>query len=198
MSVSKNVKSGKWEVRTYYKDFTGVRKQKTKRGFEKKSDAIAWERSFHLQQDENLDMYFKDFVEIYIRDKKPRVKYNTWLTKEYIIENKILPYFGNKKVSEIKTSDILQWQNVLPALVGMAVGTYLNRQVFKFGEKVIENLKPELVPDAHKIMGGIRVALPLVTTAILMRWALPVATAFLSGEIEEYKSKKNKKLDVKV
>ena len=79
----------------------------------------------------------------------------------------------------------------------MAVGTFLNRQVFKFGEKVIENLKPELVPDAHKIMGGIRVALPLVTTAILMRWALPVATAFLSGEIEEYKSKKNKKLDVK-
>ncbi|SFN61523.1 AP2-like DNA-binding integrase domain-containing protein [Pseudobutyrivibrio sp. UC1225] len=111
MSVSKNEKSGKWEVRTYYKDFTGVRKQKTKRGFEKKSDAIAWERSFHLQQDENLDMYFKDFVEIYIRDKKPRVKYNTWLTKEYIIENKILPYFGNKKVSEIKTSDVLQWQN---------------------------------------------------------------------------------------
>ena len=52
MSVSKNEKSGKWEVRTYYKDFTGVRKQKTKRGFEKKSDA----------------MYFKDFVEIYIRD----------------------------------------------------------------------------------------------------------------------------------
>ena len=24
MSVSKNEKSGKWEVRTYYKDFTGV------------------------------------------------------------------------------------------------------------------------------------------------------------------------------
>ena len=96
-----------------------------------------------------------------------------------------------------REKNILQWQNVLPALVGMAVGTFLNRQVFKFGEKVIENLKSELVPDAHKIMGGIRVALPLVTTAILMRWALPVATAFLSGEIEEYKSKKNKKLDVK-
>jgi uncharacterized membrane protein len=96
-----------------------------------------------------------------------------------------------------REKNILQWQNVLPALVGMAAGTYLNRKVFKFGEKVIEKLKPELVPDAHKIMGGIRVALPLVTTAILMRWALPVATAFLSGEIEEYKSKKNKKLDVK-
>ena len=58
-------------------------------------------------------------------------------------------------------------------------------------------MKPELIPDAHKIMGGIRVTLPLVTTAILMRWALPVATAFVSGEIEEYKSKRKEKLDIK-
>lgn len=28
-----------WEVRTYYKDLTGERKQKTKRGFAKKSEA---------------------------------------------------------------------------------------------------------------------------------------------------------------
>jgi hypothetical protein len=46
-------------------------------------------------------------------------------------------------------------------------------------------------------MGGIRVTLPLVTTAILMRWALPVATAFVSGEIEEYKSRRKEKLDIK-
>ena len=96
-----------------------------------------------------------------------------------------------------REKNVLQWQNVLPALVGMAVGTYLNRKVFKFGEKIIENLKPELVPDAHKIMGGIRVATPIFTTALLMRWALPVATAFISGEIEEYKSKKKGKLDIK-
>lgn len=94
-----------------------------------------------------------------------------------------------------REKNVLQWQNVLPAIIGMAVGSFLNRKVFNFGEEVIKNLKPELVPDAKKIMGGIRVALPLVTTAILMRWALPVATAFVSGEIEEYKSKK--KLDVK-
>ncbi|SFU51321.1 site-specific integrase [Butyrivibrio sp. M55] len=116
MAVLKNEKTGKWEVRTYYKDFTGTLKQKTKRGFDRKSDAIDWERSFKLQQDENLDMYFKDFVEIYIRDKKPRVKYNTWLTKESIIEKKIMPYFEKKKLSEIRTSDILQWQNEMMKL----------------------------------------------------------------------------------
>ena len=148
MSVSKNEKSGKWEVRTYYKDFTGVRKQKTKRGFEKKSDAIAWERSFHLQQDENLDMYFKDFVEIYIRDKKPRVKYNTWLTKEYIIENKILPYFGNKKVSEIRTSDILQWQNEI-----MKQQTKTGKKYSKTYLKTIHNQLSAILNHACNMYG---------------------------------------------
>ena len=42
-------------------------------------------------------MLFKDFVEVYAEDMKPRLKYNTWLTKEHIIKTKLLPYFGNKK-----------------------------------------------------------------------------------------------------
>ena len=95
-----------------------------------------------------------------------------------------------------REKNVLQWQNVIPAIVGMAVGSYLNKKVFSFGEKIIKGLKPELVPDAHKIMGAIRVALPLFTTALIMRFGLPVATAYVSGEIEEYRSKK-KKLDVK-
>ena len=37
MSVSKNNKTGTWEVRVYYKDWTGQRRQTTKRGFAKKS-----------------------------------------------------------------------------------------------------------------------------------------------------------------
>lgn len=39
MTVIKNQKSNTYEVRTYYKDWTGVRKQKTKRGFKRKCDA---------------------------------------------------------------------------------------------------------------------------------------------------------------
>ena len=49
MGVIKNKKTGCWEVRTYYKDLAGNRKQKTKRGFEKKSDALEWERNFKLK-----------------------------------------------------------------------------------------------------------------------------------------------------
>ena len=42
MAVIKNNKTGMWEVRTYYKDLTGARKQKTKRGFAKKGEALEW------------------------------------------------------------------------------------------------------------------------------------------------------------
>lgn len=111
MAIIKNDKKGTWEVRTYYKDFTGASKQKTKRGFATKREAQDWERAFKLQKDQNVDMYFKDFVEIYISDKNQRLKQNTWLMKQNVIETKILPYFGEKKLSEIRTSDIISWQN---------------------------------------------------------------------------------------
>ena len=50
MAVIKNNKTGMWEVRTYYKDLIGARKQKTKRGFAKKSEALEWERNFKLKR----------------------------------------------------------------------------------------------------------------------------------------------------
>lgn len=57
MTVIKNQKSNTYEVRTYYKDWTGVRKQKTKRGFKRKCDAQEWERAFKLKlsKGESLD-----------------------------------------------------------------------------------------------------------------------------------------------
>jgi integrase len=118
MAVIKNENTGKWEVRTYYKDaFTGERKQKTKRGFKKKSEAKAWEEAFKLQRDENLDMTMKAFVEIYLSDISPRLKENTLMTKRYIIDEKILPYFAHKKLQEIKPSDVIKWQNEIMSQV---------------------------------------------------------------------------------
>ena len=81
MAVIKNNKTGMWEVRTYYKDLTGARKQKTKRGFAKKSEALEWERNFKLKEDQSISMSFKSFVDIYLTDLEPRIKRNTFLTK---------------------------------------------------------------------------------------------------------------------
>ena len=113
MAVIKNKKTNTYEVRTYYKDWTGVRKQKTKRGFRRKCDAQDWERAFKLKENRSLDMTFGDFVDIYLNDIKPRIKYNTWLTKKHIVDKKILPYFTDRKLQEIKTADIRQWQNTI-------------------------------------------------------------------------------------
>ena len=62
MAVIKNNKTGMWEVRTYYKDLTGARKQKTKRGFAKKSEALDWERNFKLKENQSISMSFKSFL----------------------------------------------------------------------------------------------------------------------------------------
>ena len=107
-------------------------------------------------------------------------------------------YIGSteyQKNLDRREKNVLQWQNVLSGLLGITIGTFLNRKVFDFGDKIIANLDPKKVPDAHKIMGAVRVALPLLTTAMLMRFALPVVTAYISGVIEEYRAK-NKKLDI--
>ncbi len=99
MTVIKNQKSNTYEVRTYYKDWTGVRKQKTKRGFKRKCDAQEWERAFKLKENLSLDMYFEDFVDLYLNDIKSRIKYNTWLTKKAYCRKKDSPIFFEKEVA---------------------------------------------------------------------------------------------------
>lgn len=70
---------------------------------------------FKLQTCSDLDMTFEAFVELYTKDKKPRLKENTWLTKDNIIRQKLLPYFGKRKISEITTKDVIAWQNEMLA-----------------------------------------------------------------------------------
>ena len=115
MPVYKNKDNGTWYVLTRYLDWKGERKQKCKRGFETKREAQEWERVFQQQSAADMDMNVAAFVELYIKDMKPRLKENTWLTKKHIIETKILPYFEKKNVSEITTKDVIAWQNELLA-----------------------------------------------------------------------------------
>ena len=115
MPVFKDEKRGTWYVMAWYRDWTGERKQKCKRGFPTKREAQDWERSFQMQTAADMDMTFEAFVELYTKDVRPRLKENTWLTKENIIQKKILPYFGKRKISEITTKDVIAWQNELLA-----------------------------------------------------------------------------------
>ena len=106
-------KNGKWYISVYYTNWQGKRDRKVKRGFSTKREALEWEREFLNQTSGDLDMTFEAFVELYKRDLKERLKLNTWVMKTSVIDQKILPYFKNRKISEIKAADIIAWQNVM-------------------------------------------------------------------------------------
>ena len=113
MPVYKDKAKGTWYVMARYTDWQGERKQKCKRGFPTKRDAQEWERTFLQQTSADMDMTFAAFTELYEKDIKPRLKENTWMTKEHIIKTKILPFFGQKIISEITSRDVIAWQNEL-------------------------------------------------------------------------------------
>ncbi len=116
MSVYKNPDSGTWYSICRFTDWKGVRKQKCRRGFTTKREAQEWEREFLMQRQADVDMTFDSFVQLYEKDIKPKLKLNTWLTKESIIQKKILPYFKDRKLSEITAKDIMDWQNEIRSL----------------------------------------------------------------------------------
>lgn len=113
MAVYKDKKRGTWYTSVMYKDWTGKQCRKLKRGFATKKEAQEWENHFSYREASNLDMTFGDFVKVYENDMRPKLKEYTWLSKEHVIQTKLLPYFENKKMSEITSRDITQWQNTM-------------------------------------------------------------------------------------
>lgn len=111
MSVTKDPIRGTWTMYTRYTDWQGIVREKRKRGFVTKHEALEYEREFLLKKSKDINMSFDKFVEIYLDDMKPRIKSSTYENKMYIIRDKILPYFKNKCLSEITPTDIIQWQN---------------------------------------------------------------------------------------
>lgn len=106
-------KNGTWYCRFSYTNWKGERINKKKRGFATKKEALAWEKDFLNQQAGTLDMTFEEFFEVYKKDRKPRIRLNTWKTKESIIVHKVMPYLGKLKINEITSVTIIQWQNTL-------------------------------------------------------------------------------------
>lgn len=102
-----------WYCKFYYTDYTGTKKQKKKRGFKLQREAKEWERNFLETQQADLTMSFENFVKIYNEDMKHRLREYTYTHKQYIINDKILPFFGKKPVSQITPANIRKWQNGL-------------------------------------------------------------------------------------
>ena len=127
MPAYKDEKTGKWFAKFYYTNWQGIKKQKWKRGFATKKEALGFERDFLEQQSTNPDMTFQNLYEIYMEDMVARLKQSTLLTKKAVLQTHILPFFGSKPINEIKASDVRRWQAKLMSSPNNYSQTYLKK-----------------------------------------------------------------------
>lgn len=109
-----------WYCIFYFTDWKGTKKQKKKRGFSRKKDALEYEREFLDKLSSSPDIAFSGMVELYLADKKMHTKLKTYKTKKSRILTWILPYFNDKAINAITAADIRQWQGELKEAVGAA------------------------------------------------------------------------------
>ena len=92
---------------------------------------------------------------------------------------------------------LLQTQNILTTVGGVCLGQFVNKKVSNYAEKVIPHIKEECVrKDLHKVVAGLKILLPLLGTACIMRLGLPVLASVISGKVEEKRYEK-KNIDLK-
>ena len=127
MPAYKDEKTGKWFAKFYYTNWQGIKKQKWKRGFATKKEALGFERDFLEKQSANPDMTFQNLYEIYMEDMAARLKQSTLLTKKAVLQTHILPFFGSKPINEIKASDVRRWQTKLMSSPNNYSQTYLKK-----------------------------------------------------------------------
>lgn len=110
MPAYKDKKTNKWLTKFHYKDYYGNDKQTSKRGFDTKEEALAYEEQFkHLIKENKLYLPFEVFVEEYFKDKISKFRDNTIETKHRLYNSYIIPYFKGKLMSQIKPKDIVEW-----------------------------------------------------------------------------------------
>lgn len=101
MSIYKDNVTGKWRVVYRYTDWTGKTKQTSKRGFPTKREAQMWEHEQMLKHDAKLDMTFASFYEIYVEDKKERIRDNTWELRIILPEQKFFHTLGRERLQKL-------------------------------------------------------------------------------------------------
>lgn len=104
--------NGTWSVKFKYKNAAGEYKQKTKRGFERKKDADAWESAFKSQFIKSSDIPFDAFIKKYMEDltQNEKIEVTTAARKQNMIDTKIGPFFKKTPINEIAPLDVLNWQ----------------------------------------------------------------------------------------
>lgn len=101
----------KWTAQWFETNAKGEKRKRRKRGFETKREALEYECQKKLNSSRSMDMKLSEFMEVYFRDKQNELKERTIKNKKYMMQQHIIPYFGNQMMSEITAVQIIQWQN---------------------------------------------------------------------------------------
>ena len=140
MSVYKDKTQGPWYTSFRYVDWTGKKRQKMKRGFKTKRDALNYENEFKASVAVEPDMQMDKFIDIYFSDKRNELKESSMRNKRHMMNKHILPYFATKKLNEITPADIIQWQKII-----------LEKNLSKTYERMIQNQINALFNHAQRI-----------------------------------------------
>lgn len=112
-----------WLADISYIDWQGKKTRKRKY-FSTRREANEWELNFKNSITIGTGISFENLVKAYFEYIKPRIKESTFMTKQHIVETKILPYFKDKSLKDITTNDIAKWQ-------GLIINTYQNKTYIK-------------------------------------------------------------------
>lgn len=118
MPAYKDTKTNTWYCKFYYIDWTGEKKQKKKRGFQRKKDADDWERDFLEHMAPSPSMTFSALADLYLEDVKTNNKAVTYRTRESRLRVWIRPYFDDKPINEITPALVRKWENTLKSAQG--------------------------------------------------------------------------------
>ena len=104
--------NGTWTSKFKYRDWRGEKRQKTKRGFERKKDALDFEAEFKATLVHSADIPFTALVKNYLGDltKNHKIEITTAERKQRAFDKMISPYFGQKPINQITELDVLNWQ----------------------------------------------------------------------------------------
>lgn len=103
--------TGKWTAQWFETTAKGEKKKRRKRGFDSKKKALEYEIQKKLNSSKSMDMKLSEFIEVYFADKKNELKDRTCKNKRYMMDQHIIPYFGEQRMSDITAAQIIQWQN---------------------------------------------------------------------------------------
>jgi integrase len=113
MPVYKDVKRNTWFCKIRCTDWQGNKKETTRRGFATKRAAKEFEEEYMRKMAGSADMSLQSLTDIYLEDRKQHIKESSLSMFAMTFRTYILPYLGEKKLSDLTPNAIRQWQNHL-------------------------------------------------------------------------------------